>query len=439
MTYEEFLKSKEKAHVAKGIKLGRDCIAHVAHDFQKDVTLWALAKGCACIFGDTGTGKTLMQVEFARHISDGVRLIVAPLGVTEQTIGEACLHNDLQIKRANSDADIRGSGVYITNYERLDKIETHIDAIVLDESSILKSFDGAYRKYIQERFAYTPYKLACTATPAPNDYMELGTHSEFVGALTRQEMLATYFCHDGSDTSKWRIKKHATGDFWRWVSTWAATFRHPRDLGYEIDGYDLPPCEFFTHMVDAGLRGLGGLFGESDSMPRTGPRGSAITLHQMLRDSANERVDKVCQLVKAEIDRPWLIWCHANDEQDMIEECLPMATSVRGSTPIDLKIERLSGFATGKYPILITKGKIAGQGLNFQRCCRMAFCGVTYSFEQVYQCVRRCWRYGQKNPVHAHIVICEGLESVNLALDLKQKGFDDMASEIRKYTGGILR
>lgn len=429
MTYTEFLESKAKTHVAKGVTVKRNKLTKVAHEFQKDVSLWSLEKGRSCIFGGTGTGKTLIQCEFAAHVSDGKRLIVAPLGVNEQTIQEAKDHNGLDIVRANSDADISGSGIYITNYERLERIESQFDAIILDESSIMKSFDGHYRKYIQERFDGTRFKLACTATPAPNDYMELGTHAEFVGAMTRQEMLATYFCHDGADTSKWRLKRHAVGDFWRWVSTWAAVFSHPRDLGYELDGYDLPPLEMITHVVDVEPP-MGSLFGGEVS---------ATSLYKTLKNSAEERVDVVWRLIEAEPDEPWLIWCHTDEEQKMLEKCIKGSASVYGGLDVEVKVDRLLGFANGKYDRLITKPKIAGQGLNFQRCRRMAFCGVTYSFEQVYQCVRRCWRYGQTKPVYAHLVICNEQESVKAAIDIKQNAFDDMAADIKKYAGGVLR
>lgn len=427
--YAAFLEAKSKTHVAKGISVPKSKLSTTLYDFQKDVVIWALDKGRSCLFADTGLGKTAMQVEFAKQVSEGKRLIVAPLGVNEQTIQEAHEHNGVKIKRANTDADISGSGIYITNYERLERIESRFDAIVLDESDILQSFDGHYRKYIQERFDETRFKLACTATPAPNDYMELGTHAEFVGAMTRQEMLATYFCHDGADTSKWRLKRHAVGDFWRWVSTWAAVFRHPRDLGYEIEGYDLPPLEFFTHVVDV-EPSAGGLFGGDVS---------ATSLYKTLKNSAEERVDVVWRLIQAEPDEPWLIWCHTDEEQRMLEKCITNAVSVYGSLDIETKVDRLMGFASGKYPRLISKPKIAGSGLNLQRCRRMAFCGVTYSFKQVYQCSRRCWRYGQTKPVHAHLVICNEQESVKQVLDIKQNAFDDMAADIKKYVGGILR
>lgn len=366
--YAAFLESKAKAHVADGITVDTSAMSDGLFQFSKDVAAWSLKKGRSCVFAGTGLTKTAIQCEYAKHIP-GVRLIVAPLGVTEQTINEAVLRNGLEIRRANHDSDIQGSGVYITNYERLERLESRFDAIILDESGILKSFDGHYRKYIQERFEHTRYKLACTATPAPNDYMELGTHAEFVGAMTRQEMLATFFCHDGADTAKWRLKKHAVGDFWRWVRTWAAVFRHPKDLGYDMPGFDLPPLHFHTHRVDVDTIG-GGLFGDEVS---------ATNLYKILKASASERVEVVRELVLAEPDEPWLIWVHTDEEQRMIEKAIPNIVSAFGSQDMDKKIDILTGFGSGKYRRLVTKPRLAGFGLNYQVCARQASCGVNYS------------------------------------------------------------
>jgi hypothetical protein len=425
MSYTEFLAKKSKVHGAYGFYPAS--LHEALFDFQKDITMWALRKGRACIFADTGLGKTRIQVEWVRHIP-GKRLIVAPPGVNEQTILEAKVLG-VEIKRANRTEDITGDGVYITNYERVKAIECDFDAIVLDESSILKSHDGKTRMYFQARFEKTPYRLCCTATPSPNDYMELGTHAEFMGALTRAEMLATYFCHDGGDTSKWRLKGHAVGDFWKWVQTWAVVVRHPRDLGYEVEGYDLPPLNFENHIIEVDPP-EGEMFG--------GGKVAATDLYKVLRASASLRIEKLAELVAKEPDEPWLIWCHTDDEQDQIEKAIQGIASVRGNQSIEIKTDRLIGFATGKYQMLVTKPKIAGQGMNYQRCARVAFCGVTYSFEQVYQCVRRCWRYGQTRPVTVHMIICNEQESVKASLDAKSKMFDDMAAEIRSHTGEVL-
>jgi len=425
--YADFLMRKTRKHGIYGPTVERKDLHPHLFDFQKDIVSWALRKGRACVFADTGLGKTLMQLEWARHIP-GYRIIVAPLGVTEQTINEAkTLHT--AVHRANCTEDIKKPGIYITNYERLDGLDHSFDAVILDESGILKSHDGAYRNMIQARFERTHFKLCCTATPSPNDYMELGTHAEFMGALTRAEMLATYFCHDGGDTSKWRLKGHARGDFWKWVQSWAVVIRHPRDLGYEQDGYDLPELRFINHVIDVDPP-EGEMF--------TGGKVAATEIYQVLKRSAPERVKRVAELISAEPDEPWLIWCHTDEEQDLIEREVPGLVSVRGSQSIEVKTDRLIGFATGKYDRLLTKPKIAGHGMNYQRCARMVFCGVTYSFEQVYQCVRRSWRYGQTRPVDVHMVICNEQESIKSALDAKQQAFEDMGAEMRRYTKEIL-
>lgn len=422
LSYAEFLAGKTRAHTPTGID--PKSIHKVLFPFQREVTRWALKKGKACVFAGTGLGKTLMQCEFLRHI-DGYKLIVAPLAVSGQTVQEA-QKLGMRVRQVWDKENVGSPGVYIVNYDRLHILEDfEWEGVVLDESSILKSHDGAFRQYITDRFARTPFKLACTATPAPNDYMELGTHAEFVGASSRLEMLATYFMHDGGDTSKWRLKRHARGDFWRWVASWACVFAHPRDLGFDEDGYDLPPLEFTDYRVEVESSIGGGLFGD-DSV-------SATKLFKVLRESAQTRAELTASIVQREPDEPWLIWCNTDEEQNLLEKLIPKAVSVRGSDTVLNKEDRLCGFGFGKYPILITKPKIAGFGMNWQRCSRMVFCGVTYSFEQMYQAVRRCWRFGQKSPVHVYLVTCNAQESVKSSLRAKEEAFTSMAQEIAKY------
>lgn len=422
--YEAYVERKKRNHAPCGIDIDESDMSGMLFAFQKSVTRWALHKGRCCIFAGTGLGKTLMQIEFLRHIP-GVRLIVAPLAVSSQTISEGLKIGTL-IRKARVAADIDGPGIYVTNYDRIHLFEdVAIDAVVLDESSILKSHDGKYRQYLQDRFSHTSYRLACTATPSPNDYMELGTHAEFVGAMSRAEMLATYFVHDGADTSKWRLKKHAQRDFWRWVATWACVFSHPRDIGFEQKGYDLPPLTFERHEVTVESTIAGGLFGDDDV--------SASQVFAVLRESAPDRALVTARLVASDPVGSWLIWCNTNDEQDLIEKAIPGCVGVRGDDSPDVKEDRLLGFADGRYRILVTKPKIAGFGMNWQRCHQMIFCGVTYSFEQMYQAVRRSWRFGQKRPVTAHIVTCNAQESIASALKAKEEAFNTMAGEMRKH------
>lgn len=422
LSYADFIESKVKRHVPSGIEGIKP--HKYLFDFQKATVRWALHKGKACIFAGTGLGKTLMQAEFAKHVP-GTRLILAPLAVAGQTVREAEILG-LDIRRVENGSQIEGDGAYITNYDRLHHFEdVKVDGIILDESSILKSHDGQYRQYIQDRFRHTPYKLACTATPAPNDYMELGTHAEFVGAMSRMEMLATYFMHDGGDTSKWRLKRHAIGDFWRWVSSWACVFSHPRDIGFSADGYDLPPLHFHDATVEVESSIGGGLFGDVDV--------SATTLYKVLKESAEDRARIVAEIVGKEPNEPWLIWCNTDHEQNLLEKALPGAVSVRGSDSSAHKESSLLGFADGKFRVLITKPAIAGFGMNWQRCARMVFCGVTYSFEQLYQAVRRCWRFGQTRQVHAWLVTCNAQESVKSSLKAKEEAFTNMAVEMARH------
>lgn len=422
MTYATFLESKRKSHGEYGYDPAD--LHESLFDFQRPVVKWAIRKGRACIFAGTGMGKTIMQIEYLRHLK-GSRLIVAPLAVTGQTIREG-LRLGVTIHPVRCADDYRDGQINIVNYDRLELLEDClIDAAVLDESSIIKNHAGKFRDYIQDRFARVNYRLACTATPAPNDYMELGTHCEFVGAMTREEMLATYFVHDGGDTSEWRLKRHAVGDFWKWLSTWACVFSHPSDLGFHTPGYDLPELTIHEHLVhvDSGIGG--GLFGDE--------RIAATQLGAVLRGSVTERVELSAKLMADYPNDPILLWCNIDAEQNALEKAFPNAASVRGSDSVEHKEDRLLGFADGRYRVLITKPRIGGYGMNWQHCNRMVFVGVTYSFEQVYQAVRRCWRYGQTRPVHVHMVTCNAEDSVMSALRIKQEAHTSMTAEMRKY------
>lgn len=420
--YEEFLATKRKIHGEYGIELAvkEPCL----FDFQERIVKWALRKGRCCMFAGTGLGKTRMQEIYLKHIP-GRRLIVAPLAVAGQSVKEGAAIG-VPIKQVRQASDVGGDGIYIVNYDRLELMEgIHFDGVVLDESGILKNHTGKYRSYIQERFRNTPYRLACTATPAPNDYVELGTHAEFVGAMTRAEMLATFFVHDGGDTSEWRIKRHAVADFWKWVSSWACVLSHPSDMGFHTPGYDLPELCIHEHLVYVDGDIGGGLFGDAAI--------AATQLGAVLRASVKERVELTAKLMADYPEDPILIWCNIDAEQDALEKAFPGAASVRGSDSIDAKEDRLVGFAEGKYRVLITKPKIGGYGMNWQHCNRMVFCGVTYSFEQVYQAIRRSWRFGQTRPVHAHMVTCNAQDSVMSSLRIKQEAHSSMVTEMRKF------
>lgn len=422
MTYQEFISRKKNRHTASGIEVSIQS-KHL-FPFQAYVTEWALRKGRACIFAGTGLGKTRMQVHFAKELS-GVRIIAAPLAVADQTIIEA-QEMGIDIRYAERDSDIVSDGIYITNYDRIDAFAmSRVSGIILDESSIIKSHDGQYRKYLQDRFKDTEYKLCLTATPAPNDYMELATHSEFMGAMTRSEMLATYFTHDGGDTSKWRLKGHARREFFEYVSSWAMMFAHPRDIGFDQHGYDLPELNVINHVIENGSSVTDNLFGEVSV--------NATNLHSLLQDTAEERAAKALEIISENPDDQWLVWVNTDKEQQSILNLINGMESVSGSHSHEYKKDRLIGFATGKYSRLVTKPKIAGYGMNWQRCHNMIFCGVNYSFEQQYQAVRRCYRFGQKNPVNVHYVTCSNQEKVLSAVRFKELSAMTMTDEMRRY------
>ena len=293
-------------------------------------------------------------------------------------------------------ADMR-PGINITNYERLHHFEvTALAGIVLDESSILKAYDGKTRTQLIETFRQTPYRLCCTATPSPNDYMELGNHAEFLGIMSRNEMLATYFIHDGGNTSQWRLKRHAEEAFWRWVASWAVALTHPMMLGDDTPGYDLPQLNRSLHplTLDVAHEGLMLFPMEATSLSEQRAAKRAGLAH---------RVAQAVQTISAEPDEPWLVWCELNDEADMLTAALDGAVQIAGRDSIEDKERRLVSFSTGETRILVTKPSIAGWGLNLQHCARMCFVGINNSFESWYQAVRRCWRFGQTRPVDVHL------------------------------------
>lgn len=418
VSYAEFLASKRLVVPPAGIEHEVEIHSRL-FPFQRDITRWALRRGRAAIFADCGLGKTIMQLEWARHCvayTNTPAIILAPLAVAQQTKreGEEMLGLDVHVCR--SQADVR-PGVNITNYEMLSHFTPEaFGCVVLDESSILKSYDGSTRTALIEAFAATPFRLACTATPAPNDFMELGNHCEFLGAMTRTEMLAMFFVHDGGETQKWRLKGHAEADYWRWVCSWAVMIGKPSDLGYSDDGFALPPLEIHEHIVESGAseaneRGL--LFAIE---ART------LTERRTARKASRAaRVEVAAQLAN-ESNEPFLLWCDLNAEGDSIEKGVADAVQVSGSDDLDVKAERMLGFASGRYRALVTKPSIAGFGMNWQHCANVVFVGLSDSYEQFYQAVRRCWRFGQTRAVHAHIIISDAERSV--LSNIKRKEID---------------
>lgn len=390
MNYQDFLESKRVTLAASGIEPREP--NSILFPFQRDIVKWALRRGRACVFADCGLGKTFIQLEWAKQI-DGDVLILAPLAVAQQTVAEG-KKLGIEVNYRRNGADVT-PGITIANYEMLEHFDaSRFTGVVLDESSILKNYTGAFRNLIISSFCRTPFRLACTATPAPNDHMELGNHAEFVGAMSRTEMLSMFFVHDGGDTAKWRLKGHAEGEFWKWVCSWAVMLRKPSDLGYEDGGFILPPLTVKSAIVDA-----------SDCGEFLFPM-EASTLQERIaarRASVTERVLECVEIVDRR--KAWMIWCNLNSEQDALkkefgDECV----SIQGSDSPEEKVDRLTQWISGEKRICISKPSILGFGINAQHCANVIFVGLSDSWEEYYQAVRRCWRFGQKKPVTVHIV-----------------------------------
>lgn len=390
LSYAEFLASKTRRPEPVGRPVAAGDLHPRLHPFQRDIVRWAVARGRAALWTTTGTGKTSMQLEWAR-LSGATSLIVTPLAVAQQTVREAA-QLDITASYIRDGSEISGPGVWVTNYEMVDRIDpAQLDAVVLDESSIMKDSTGKTRTRLIQHFAPVSRRLSCTATPAPNDMEELTNQAEFLGICSRVEMLAKYFIHDADG---WRVKKHARAPMFRWMADWALALRSPSDLGYANEGYDLPGLVITSHLVDVegGERfadGLGGITGRS----------------QARKLSLADRCARAAELVAAEPDEPWLLWCGLNAEAELLADLVPGAVNVTGSMAPEQKADELLAFADGRTRVLISKPSIAGHGMNFQRCARMAFVGLSDSWEQYFQAIRRCHRYGQARVVEAHIVL----------------------------------
>lgn len=423
--YEQFIKNKAFTIESCGMMVDTDKLNPLLFDFQKDMVRWALAKGKAAIFADCGLGKTAMQLEWAEQIrkeTGGKVLVLAPLAVASQTQKEGEKFG-ISVKVCESQADVSTEYINITNYEKLDHfVSSEFVAIVLDESSILKSFTGKVRNQIIDNFAKTPYKLACTATPAPNDFMELGNHSEFLGVMTRSEMLAMFFVHDGGETSKWRLKGHAHAVFWKWMASWAVVVDNPVTLGYEVTGYELPALNVTQIIVD----GDEVIETPMTLMERRGAR----------RESLSERCQRAADLVNNS-DEQWLVWCDLNDESEMLHKLIDESVEVKGSDKPTHKTESMLKFSSESIKCLVTKPSIAGYGMNWQNCHNMIFVGLSDSFEAYYQAMRRCWRFGQDKPVDVYIIISarEGAVKANIAR--KQADNENMKQVLVELTKDI--
>ena len=433
MTYDEFINSKLLVKTNDVLNVDRSELNDTLFDYQKDLVVWALKLGKSAIFADTGLGKTFMQLEWARMINEKKNkpvLIVAPLAVTSQTQEEA-LKLNLHIKYAKEQSECI-NGINITNYERLDKFESdYFIGIVLDESSILKSFTGVYRKLLIDNFRNTEFKLACSATPAPNDYMELGNHSEFLNVMNLTEMLSMFFVHDGGDTSHWRLKGHAVERFWEWVSSWSAIIKNPSDLGYDGQKHKLPELIENNIVVQSDNCNKDMLF----SMPAN----SLDERRLAQKNSFNDRIKKTVEIVKSNPDEQWLIWCNYNDEANELKKLLSESVNVQGSDEPEIKAKNLLSFGKGEIKYLITKPKIASFGLNWQSCHNIIFCSLNDSYEQYYQSIRRCYRFGQKNKVNVYRVL--SYDEINILdnIERKHNEFQYMQKKMSIYTKKYVR
>lgn len=417
MRYEDFVQSKILFDHPSGHEPGPP--NPMLYPFQRDIVRWAIRRGRAAIFADCGLGKTPMQLDWAMNMPGNV-LILAPLAVSKQTMREGKKFG-IEVKYCRDQSQV-DSKITITNYEMMEHFDPeYYTGIILDESSILKSYSGKFRNSIIEAFRKTPYKLACTATPAPNDYMELGNHAEFLGAMTRTEMLSMFFCHDGGDTAKWRIKGHAENDFWKWICSWAVMVRMPEDLGYDNDGFVLPEIKFHDITVKGNAKPSDMLFAVE-----------AMTLQERQgarRDSLQERAEAAAKLANKSKEA-WLIWCNLNSEGELAERLIPDSCEVRGNQEIEFKEQAMMSFVSGELRVLISKPSIAGFGMNFQHCHNMIFLGLSDSYEQFYQAFRRCWRFGQKHPVNVYIITADTEGCVVSNIKRKEEQAAELAKEM---------
>lgn len=430
MDYEEFVASKRRAEVPTGHKPGD--LNENLFDFQHAIVSWAVRRGRAAVFADTGLGKTLMQLSWADEVAShtgGMVLILAPLAVSEQTIEQGSTFG-IEVRRVPNGGTPNGPGVWITNYERMDAIDfSELHGLVLDESSILKAHDGKTRQRIIDAAQGIPYRLSCTATPSPNDFEELGNQCEFLGVMSRTGMLATYFVNDTGDTGTWRLKGWGASKFWEWMGTWAVVLRNPSDLGFDGSRYELPPLEYFEHVVEAG---------ESEGELFARPAMGLAERRKAQRDSLEARCKALADLVNSEPDEPWLIWCHLNDEAALLTELIDGSVNVQGSDSPESKAKNLLGFAHGDVRVLVSKPKIAGFGMNWQHCARMAFVGLDDSFEKFYQAVRRCYRFGQKRSVKVHLFTAENEGQILVNLKRKEEAHHEMSAQMIDHMKDIM-
>lgn len=429
--YSDFIASKVKKIQPDGFSPADSTLNANLFPWQADIVRWACRLGRASLFASCGLGKTPMQLAWldaiVREGHGKTTLILCPLAVAQQTRREAeKFHIATECRVVREQSEVR-PGINITNYDRLEKFDAaSFDAVVLDESSVLKNRQmGKTKKKIIAAFGGCRFRLACTATPAPNDLPELAGHSEFMGLMREQEMLSMFFVHDSSNTSEWRLKGHGAKAFWRWVSSWAVSLDKPSDLGdFSDDGYILPPLSIEEIVIEDDKSSVpGGFLFNKGALSATG-------VHAEKRSTARKRAEAVAERVNASGDIPWLVWCDTDYEADELKELVDGSYEIRGSDSIDDKERILEGFSKGDIKRLVSKPSLSGHGVNWQHCCNMSFIGLSYSFEQLYQAIRRCWRFGQTKPVNVYIYSTETEYAINASVWGKQKMHEAMKSEM---------
>lgn len=434
-SYRDFIARKRIEAPVCGFGISESDINDRLFDFQKALVRWAIRRGRAGIFADTGLGKGPMAMEWGRIVAEHVKLpvlILAPLAVAEQFMREA-IKFGMQITICRTAADVK-PGVNVTNYQKLHKFDlTRFGGIALDEASILRALDGKTRKMLTESCAQIPYRLTASATPAPNDHTEFGGQSEFLGIKSHTEMLSTFFVHDSGKTQDWRLKGHAREAFWRWLCSWAAIVKMPSDLGYPDAGYVLPPLVYHEHIIPATQRDT-----EASGLLFAAPAMTLIEQRQARRGTLETRV-KVCADIANSHKGPGIVWCDLNDESRALTKAIDGAIEVCGSQTDEQKEDAIERFATGKARILVSKPSVCGFGLNFQHARQVVFCGVTHSFQAFYQAVRRSYRFGVEGDVHVHVVSSELEGAVVDNLKRKAQEAEDTARETQRYVNEFVR
>ena len=426
--YDEFLETKRETVAPVGFDVPDSAMNRTLFAWQRRIVQWALKRGRAALFEDCGLGKTAQQLEWARHVvahTGGAVLILAPLAVSEQTKREGSKFG-IAVNRCESGADVVPCAVNVTNYERLGKFNpSDFAGIVLDESSILKAYDGKTRMEITRFAKDIKYRLCCTATPAPNDIIEICNHAEFLNIMRGKEILALFFRQDGNTTHAWRLKGHARRAFWMWMAEWSIAIRKPSDIGYSDDGYALPPLSIREDAVQNEVH---------DEFLFALEAHSLAERSQSRKDTLEARVARAAELCNGNADK-WLVWCDLNAEGDALEKAIDGAVQVKGSDAADFKEKALLSFASGTLRVLVSKPSIAGFGMNFQACHNIIFVGLSDSYESFYQAVRRCWRFGQSHAVECHVICADTdgavVENIKRKERLANELFDETINAMR--------